>query len=57
MATDRNGRNLNVGDVVVKVGSSDRFIIEDITCGGDMVDLNGNWIERNVPSNGVIKVG
>ena len=56
MATDHYGSNIGVGDLVTKVGSSDEFVITDITYGGDMVDLGGyNWDEENVNSNDVIK--
>jgi len=60
MATDYCGNDISVGDTVTKVGSSSEFVVVAETngiWGNTLLTLEGNWEERGVDPENVIKTG
>ena len=58
MAMDRYGNVVSIGDTVTKVGSSDEFVVSDISgfTGEELLDLDGSWHEsRDHPNDVIVK--
>lgn len=56
MSKDYYGSDISVGDTVTKVGSSNTYTVIKTGEGsdGDLIDIDGDWIEYGVQPDEVI---